>query len=134
MGKIPMKRYYKLTNEFTSVTLKTRALSLRGESLSHTYVGESFSIEPYVALTYGFAFLPNKPTRPLKFNLINFTESTPPVCTPRAQGRNVPYRYTKRNNKEIKDIGTQVKITKERKGRRHRMLREEVRKTLRKRE
>ena len=90
------KRRNSLTSEFTSVTLKTRALSLRGESLSHTYVGESFSIEPYVALTYGFAFLPNKPTRPLKFNLINFTESTPPVCTPRAQGRNVPSRYTER--------------------------------------
>ena len=39
------------TKELTSVTLKTSALSLSGESLSHTYVGESFSIEPYVALT-----------------------------------------------------------------------------------
>ena len=94
--------YYQLTSEFTSVTLKTNALSLRGESLSHTYVGESFSIEPYVAFTYGFAFRPNKPTRPLKFNLINFTDRTPPVCTPRAQGRNVPLRCTKRNRKKMK--------------------------------
>ena len=53
------------TRELTSVTLNTSALSLRGESLSHTYVGESFSIEPYVALTYGLAFLPNRPTRPV---------------------------------------------------------------------
>jgi hypothetical protein len=53
------------TSEFTSVTLKTSALSLRGESLSHTYVGDSFSMDPYVAFTYGLAFLPNRPTRPV---------------------------------------------------------------------
>ena len=84
-----------LTNELTSVTLKTKALSLSGESLSHTYVGDNFSIDPYVAFTYGFAFLPNMPTRPLKFSRISLTERTPPVCTPLADADAPPERYSR---------------------------------------
>ena len=77
------------------MTLNTNALSLRGLSLSHTYVGDNFSILPYVALTYGLAFRPNRPTRPLKLSRMSLTESTPPVCTPLADARTAPMRDVK---------------------------------------